>query len=583
MVDVVAFLAFVVVPTMALVAAIGLGGYEIYRIDDYRLLVLIVLLGVMLQHQVLEWLTFVETGTVGEEALGEVFETTANLVASGGVYGLLALLRRERALSAERDRQEREFRSMVESAPTPMLYHCPRQIRVVNDAAVSMLNAAGPDELEGRRLTEFVVPADRERVKEVLDPSTEQRVVADEPVTLETVDGEQRYAVFSAEPLRFGGRDGIQITLNDITERERSRAELEETKERLQTLFHNIQDGVLVIDMEAERIVDANERACEMLGYAKDELTDLRPRDIHPHEIDRLETFLESAAREKALTTERLSCRRNDGGRFAAEVSAGRTTVDGAPWLLVSVRDISEREQRKRQIDFLHRLFRHNVRNRMNVVVGNANRLRERGSGEVEEIAESIKTVGDRFVETSEKIRQITRILKNGVGSEVETTDVSGVVRTLVEQYREETPDETFETDIEAGVRIKGDSSIRVAVDNLLENAIQHAGEAPTLRVSVRQRRAGTGSGVGTAEIVVEDDGPGIPDNERVVAADPDAQSQLEHGSGLGLHLINQTVGVYGGEFEIDSRADGDGTRASIRLPLAADTNPNRVESRSQA
>ncbi|MEF8783764.1 MAG: PAS domain S-box protein [Haloarculaceae archaeon] len=567
MVDVVAFFVFTVLSSAGLLAAIGLSGYEIYRIGEYRLLFVILLLGLMLQHQILEWLTFASTGQVAEQMLGEIFETTANLVASGGVYYLLALLRRERTLTEKQRRREREFESMVSSAPTPMLYHCPNQIRLVNDAALSMLEVDDEDELLGRSLTEFVVDEDRELVEAGIAQSGDWGASQSDQVTLETVEGDRRYAVFSAEPLHFDGFDGVQITLNDITERERSRAELEQTKDRLQTLFHNIQNGVLVIDMDTERIIDANDPACEMLGYTKSELTDLRPAAIHPHELDQLEAFLTTVQREEAVVTEGLSCRRKDGGTFAAEISAGVTRVDGARWLLVSIRNVTERKQRKQQIDFLNRLFRHNVRNRMNVVVGNANQIKEEGAQRVAEMAERIKSVGDRFVETSEKVRQITQVLKDGVRLEVDETDVSAVVTRLVERYRDAEPGARFETAIEDGVTIRGDASVRIAVDNLLENAVEHAGENPAVRVSVRRHAADDRM----AEITVEDDGPGIPETERIVTADPEARSQLQHGSGIGLHLIAQTVSVYGGEFDITCPSEG-GTRATITLPLATET-----------
>lgn len=576
MVDIVAFLVFTVLPSWGLLSAMGLSGHEIYRIGEYRLLVIVLLLGLMLQHQVLEWMKFASTGQVAEQLLGEAFETTANLVAAGGVYYLLALLRRERSLTEKQRRREQEFQSMVSSAPTPMLYHCPNQIRLVNDAALSMLEVDDEDELLGRSLTEFVVAEDRELVEAGIAQSGDWTASQGEQVTLETVEGNRRYAVFSAEPLHFDGLDGVQITLNDVTERERSRAELEQTKDRLQTLFHNIQNGVLVIDMETERIIDANDRACEMLGYTKSELTDLQPAAIHPHELDRLESFFTSVQREESVVTEELSCRRKDGGQFAAEISTGVTRVDGARWLLVSIRNVTERKRRKQQIDFLNRLFRHNVRNRMNVVVGNANQIKEEGTQRVAAMAERIKSVGDRFVETSEKVRQITGVLKGGVRLEVDETDVSAVVTRLVERYRDAESDARFEAAIADGVTIRGDASIRIAVDNLLENAVEHAGESPVVRVSVQRHAADDRM----AEIVVEDDGPGIPETERIVTADPDARSQLQHGSGIGLHLIAQTVSVYGGEFEITCPSDG-GTRATITVPLATESVTNGRDSAS--
>ena len=212
----------------------------------------------------------------------------------------------------------------------------------------------------------------------------------------------------------------------------------------------------------------------------------------------------------------------------------------------------------------------------MNVVVGNANQIKMESNQRVGEMAERIKSVGDRFVETSEKVRQITGVLKDGVRLEVDQTDVSAVVTRLVERYRDAESDARFEAVIADGVTIRGDASIRIAVDNLLENAVEHAGESPVVRVGVRRHAADDRM----AEIVVEDDGPGVPETERIVTADPEARSQLQHGSGIGLHLIAQTVSVYGGEFEITCPSDG-GTRATITVPLATETATSGRDSAS--
>jgi len=576
-VEVVPFFGFVVVPALALLAAIGLSVYEIYRIEEYRLFVVILFLWVMLQHQLLEWAGFWQTGVVSESFLGEMFETTANVIAAGGVYYLLTLLRRERSLTEELDQREQEFRRLINAAPTPMLYHCPKQIRRVNDATVSMLGADDKDDLVGRSLPEFVVPEDRETVEAAIDPDSRGEAQQNTQITMESLDGERRHVVFSAEPVGLGGRNGVQVALNDITERERSRRELQETKERFRTLFRNMQDGVLVIDTEENRFLDANDRACEMLGYSKAELKALDPVEIHPHETGRFETFLESAIEEETLVTDGLSCRRKDGRQFSAEVSAGTIRIDDTSALLVSIRDITERTRRKRQIEFLNRLFRHNVRNRVNVLIGNAEVIKKRGSEEVADIAEVIDSVGNRFVETSEKIQEMTGILKDGVGPGVEQTNVSDLVEDVVAEFREDTPEATFETGIEDDVHINGDDSIRVAVENLVENAVEHAGENPTVSVSVRHDYADTGM----VEIVVADDGPGLPENEQAAVTNPEATSPLEHGSGLGLHLVTQTVAVYGGEFDVECPEAG-GTRATIRLPLMTDPVGSAVAERTE-
>ena len=50
-------------------------------------------------------------------------------------------------------------------------------------------------------------------------------------------------------------------------------------------IFEQMYDPALLIDPEAGRILAANNAALSLLGYDADELADLTPNDLHPHEI----------------------------------------------------------------------------------------------------------------------------------------------------------------------------------------------------------------------------------------------------------------------------------------------------------
>lgn len=58
-------------------------------------------------------------------------------------------------------------------------------------------------------------------------------------------------------------------------------------------LFEHAPDAVLILDAAANQILRCNDRACERLGYDRDRLLSLGPADIHPHDCDVFEAFVE--------------------------------------------------------------------------------------------------------------------------------------------------------------------------------------------------------------------------------------------------------------------------------------------------
>lgn len=103
--------------------------------------------------------------------------------------------------------------------------------------------------------------------------------------------------------------------------------------------------------------------------------------------------------------------------------------------------------------------------------------------------------------------------------------------------------------------------SMKRAVRNLIENAARHGGGA-TVRVEKRDDRA---------VIVVEDRGPGIPEDlvgrvfEPFFRVDP-ARQKKHNGAGLGLSIAREIVERHYGTLSIVNR-DGGGLRQEVSLP----------------
>ncbi|WP_428375507.1 ATP-binding protein [Lichenicoccus sp.] len=98
--------------------------------------------------------------------------------------------------------------------------------------------------------------------------------------------------------------------------------------------------------------------------------------------------------------------------------------------------------------------------------------------------------------------------------------------------------------------------AIRRVLANLLDNARRHGGRISL--VAMLEERA--------VQIVVDDDGPGIPGDRRETVFRP-FESGATGGTGLGLTIARDIVRAHGGELSLENSPMG-GLRARIRLPL---------------
>lgn len=155
--------------------------------------------------------------------------------------------------------------------------------------------------------------------------------------------------------------------------------------------------------------------------------------------------------------------------------------------------------------------------------------------------------------------------LDEGVAGELVPIDVFELVQ---EEARVRVPDrEGVGIEVEPGpaARVHGNrTQLRRAVTNLLDNAGRHA--RTTVRVSVHQRD-------GRVRVLVDDDGPGIPeaDRERVferfTRLDAHrARDGATGGAGLGLSLVRRIVQLHHGTVLVDDAPLG-GARVALDLP----------------
>jgi signal transduction histidine kinase len=205
-------------------------------------------------------------------------------------------------------------------------------------------------------------------------------------------------------------------------------------------------------------------------------------------------------------------------------------------------------------------VLRHNLRNEMNLVDGYASDLGEELDGDLGERARTIESVATDLVELSEKARDVERILAR-TSTDSTRADFATIVGETVSEITDRYPDVDISTDLADGLEVPKTRS-RAIVENLLENAAEH-NDATDPRVEVTVEPVDDGD---AARLVVADNGSGIPPDERR-ALEKEAETPLEHGSGLGLWVVTWSVRSLGGTIAFETSSEG--TEVRIRLPIA--------------
>ncbi|MFA5262304.1 MAG: PAS domain S-box protein, partial [Opitutaceae bacterium] len=128
-------------------------------------------------------------------------------------------------------------------------------------------------------------------------------------------------------------------------------------EERLALVMRCASDSFLITDTDNWRILDANERACETYGCNLAELRALTFSDLcSPEGAKRFKHDAQGRSQTKQSVYE-TEHRRRDGKSFAVEINSIIVELDGKPRHFASIRDISFRKIREREIGRLNALY----------------------------------------------------------------------------------------------------------------------------------------------------------------------------------------------------------------------------------
>jgi signal transduction histidine kinase len=158
---------------------------------------------------------------------------------------------------------------------------------------------------------------------------------------------------------------------------------------------------------------------------------------------------------------------------------------------------------------------------------------------------------------------QVLAAAKGAGGEPPRQVDLSALVESLVTDLDELGEPVSWANHEPAPISCRP-NEIKRAVRNLVENAVAY-GHRADVRIS------DTGDGY---EVLVEDEGPGIPENDHLRVFEPfvrleSSRNVATGGTGLGLTLVKAIAEGHGGAVRLENRPGG-GLRARMRLPRMA-------------
>ena len=147
------------------------------------------------------------------------------------------------------------------------------------------------------------------------------------------------FPVYAAD----GSLSRIAGLAEDITERKQAEQALRQSEQRFRTFVDHATDAFYLFD-DRNVVLDVNRRACESLGYAREELIGMTPIDFDPDATpDHLETINRRIGDGKLLAFESRH-RRKDGTVFPVEIRGQAFFEGGRRFVIALSRDISERK-----------------------------------------------------------------------------------------------------------------------------------------------------------------------------------------------------------------------------------------------
>jgi signal transduction histidine kinase len=297
------------------------------------------------------------------------------------------------------------------------------------------------------------------------------------------------------------------------------------------------------------------------VAESKEKLTRRVYREDVTEIVDCIETTAEGG--DPTETTVRVQLSADEWCLFEFAIyPAGHFTAETGP--IFTGKNVTHEHFAAQRREVITRVLRHNLRNDMEIVSGYLEIIRQQCEHADQSAIDEVASVADKLLSLGEKMREIDARLTDS-NNRLRRVNLRETTARVVEEYHAAHPAVTFRVNVGDDV-IAGNSLVRDAIAELIENAIEHTtadDEETVITITTEERAEGS-----KIDLTVVDNGQGIPQGEADAISEA-TESKLNHSSGVGLWLVKWITDSINATFDITQRTDTHGTRATLGFRAA--------------
>ncbi|MCE9549976.1 MAG: PAS domain S-box protein [Betaproteobacteria bacterium] len=397
-------------------------------------------------------------------------------------------------------------------------------------------------------------------------------------------------------------------TCANVTDKKRAEEALHKSETKLRTLYDSTSDAVMLLDEKG--FFDCNLATLQMFGCeSREYFCSRHPADFSPEKqpggLDSMELAnkqIAIAMRESSNRFEWVHKRADNGNTFDADVLLNVMILNDRPVLQATVRDATQRKQvenalrqskaiaeqaSKIKSDFLANMS-HEIRTPMNGIIGMTGlALDTELSPEQREYLNLVKISADSLLSIVNDILDFSKIESGKMEIEKVEFSLEHMLRDTIKLLAVRAHQKNLELILNIATdvpdRVFGDPGrLRQVIVNLVSNAIKFT-EFGEVEMSVRLADDVQQTSA-RLNFCVRDTGIGIPLEKFQTIFNSFSQADTSTtrkygGTGLGLTISAQIIGLMGGKIDLDSEV---GKGSTFHFTIDIPVNPEAVHNQYQ-
>jgi PAS domain S-box-containing protein len=351
---------------------------------------------------------------------------------------------------------------------------------------------------------------------------------------------------------------------------------LRESEEKFRALADT--SPVAIVLHEGDKVIYINPAGERIIGYSKEEIYGMNIWSVaHPDQrAQAREAWNDLVSGKASQVSREFRVKRKDGAERWVKVSAGMAELAGKNITILSVDDITGRkqaeealEESKSEAELYVDLMGHDINNMNQIGMGFLEIAL--GTLDLDEPGRALLTKSLGALEGSTRLIDNVRKIQRAESGDMRNypVDLDSILVRVKDSYSH-----VPGTDVDIHYTpayhcdVMANELLYDVFANLVGNSIKHASEKPIIDITVRKAYD---NGRLFYKVVVEDNGPGIPDEIKPVLFTKNLRGTHKiKGSGLGLYLVRTLVKSYNGRVWAEDRVQGDrskGSRFVVMLP----------------